>query len=171
MKSWTCAARADLWACRVDIGYPVKPGASTYAYATLAEALGAVVHMGRACRGLDLRVGQRPAHGNVLARRGRQQERLLRHHADALAEVVLGDRLDRRAVDADRAGRGRIEAQQQRQQRALAAAGVADDAMEAARIDPQVQPVQHRAAGLVGEVQVLDGDGAAGHVAAVGGDR
>ena len=42
------AAGEDLWACRVDIGYPVMPGASTYAYATLAEARGAVVHMGRA---------------------------------------------------------------------------------------------------------------------------
>lgn len=42
------AAGEELWACRVDIGYPVMPGASTYAYATLAEARGAVVHMGRA---------------------------------------------------------------------------------------------------------------------------
>jgi glycine/D-amino acid oxidase-like deaminating enzyme len=37
----------DLWACRVDIGYPVAPGASTYAYATLAEAGGAVIRQGR----------------------------------------------------------------------------------------------------------------------------
>lgn len=42
------AAGDDLWACRVDIGYPVMPGASTYAYATLAEARGAVVRTGRA---------------------------------------------------------------------------------------------------------------------------
>ena len=27
-----------LWACRVDIGYPVLPGASTYGYATLMES-------------------------------------------------------------------------------------------------------------------------------------
>lgn len=38
----------DLWACRVEIGYPVVPSASTYAYATLAEARGAVVRAGRA---------------------------------------------------------------------------------------------------------------------------
>ncbi len=37
-----------LWACRVDIGYPVVPSASTYAYATLAERHGAVVRTGRA---------------------------------------------------------------------------------------------------------------------------
>jgi glycine/D-amino acid oxidase-like deaminating enzyme len=38
----------DLWACRVDIGFPVMPGASTYAFATLAESLGAQVRQGRA---------------------------------------------------------------------------------------------------------------------------
>ena len=42
------AVGEDLWACRVDIGYPVMPGASTYAYATLAEARGATIRTGRA---------------------------------------------------------------------------------------------------------------------------
>jgi D-amino-acid dehydrogenase len=42
------AVKSDLWACRVDIGYPVQPAASTYAYATLAEARGAVIRQGRA---------------------------------------------------------------------------------------------------------------------------
>jgi glycine/D-amino acid oxidase-like deaminating enzyme len=37
-----------LWACRVDIGYPVWPGASTYAYASLAEGRGVTIRMGRA---------------------------------------------------------------------------------------------------------------------------
>jgi D-amino-acid dehydrogenase len=37
-----------LWACRVEIGYPVWPGASTYAYASLAEARGVTIRMGRA---------------------------------------------------------------------------------------------------------------------------
>jgi len=36
-----------LWACRADIGYAVAPGASTYAYATRAEGLGAVIRQGR----------------------------------------------------------------------------------------------------------------------------
>ena len=31
------ALAPGLWACRIDIGYPVLPSASTYAYATLAE--------------------------------------------------------------------------------------------------------------------------------------
>ncbi len=42
------AAGRDLWACCVEVGYPVLPGASTYAYATLAEARGAVIRSGRA---------------------------------------------------------------------------------------------------------------------------
>jgi len=41
------ALAPDLWACRVDIGYPVMPGASTYAYASLAEELGATIRQGR----------------------------------------------------------------------------------------------------------------------------
>ncbi len=36
-----------LVACRVGIGFPVQPGASTYAYATLAERHGATVRLGR----------------------------------------------------------------------------------------------------------------------------
>jgi glycine/D-amino acid oxidase-like deaminating enzyme len=42
------AVARDLWACRVGIGFPVHPGASTYAYATLAEQRGARLRQGRA---------------------------------------------------------------------------------------------------------------------------
>lgn len=41
------AIAPDLWGCRVDIGYPVAPAASTYAYATLAERRGVEVRLGR----------------------------------------------------------------------------------------------------------------------------
>ena len=41
------AAAPGLWACRVGIGFPVHPGASTYAYATLAERRGVRVRLGR----------------------------------------------------------------------------------------------------------------------------
>ena len=37
----------ELWGCRVAIGYPVAPAASTYAYATIAERRGVRVRMGR----------------------------------------------------------------------------------------------------------------------------
>ncbi len=36
------------WGCRSELGYPIAPASSTYAYATLAEARGTVVRMGRA---------------------------------------------------------------------------------------------------------------------------
>jgi len=42
------ALAPGLWACRVGIGFPVQPGASTYAYATLAERRGAHIRQGRA---------------------------------------------------------------------------------------------------------------------------
>ncbi len=41
------AVAPGLWACRVGIGYPVHPGASTYAYATLAERRGGRLRLGR----------------------------------------------------------------------------------------------------------------------------
>ena len=37
----------EVVACRVNIGYPVPPAASTYAYATLAERFGATIRLGR----------------------------------------------------------------------------------------------------------------------------
>jgi len=72
------AVGEDLWACRVDIGYPVMPGASTYAYATLAESRGAVIRLGRSAElaiegetvvGVDID-GRRLAAGSVLAAAG-----------------------------------------------------------------------------------------------------
>lgn len=48
------AVAPDLWACRVGIGYPVQPAASTYAYATLAERSGGRIRLGRGAT-LDLR--------------------------------------------------------------------------------------------------------------------
>jgi glycine/D-amino acid oxidase-like deaminating enzyme len=41
------ALAPGLHGCRVPIGYPVAPAASTYAYATLAERAGATVRLGR----------------------------------------------------------------------------------------------------------------------------
>jgi glycine/D-amino acid oxidase-like deaminating enzyme len=41
------AVAEDLSACRVDIGYPVQPAASTYGFATFAEQRGVRVRVGR----------------------------------------------------------------------------------------------------------------------------
>jgi D-amino-acid dehydrogenase len=48
------AVAPGLVACRVGIGFPVQPGASTYAYATLAERRGVQIGLGRAAT-LDVR--------------------------------------------------------------------------------------------------------------------
>ena len=48
------AVAPGMWACRVGIGFPVQPGASTYAYATLAERRGVQIRLGRAAT-LDVR--------------------------------------------------------------------------------------------------------------------
>jgi glycine/D-amino acid oxidase-like deaminating enzyme len=66
------------WACRLELGYPVAPSSSTYAYASLAEARGATVRAGRAATllvdgdrviGVDLD-GLRWACGAVIAAAG-----------------------------------------------------------------------------------------------------
>ncbi|MFL5650470.1 MAG: NAD(P)/FAD-dependent oxidoreductase [Chloroflexota bacterium] len=41
------AIAPGIWGCRVGIGFPVAPAASTYAYATIAERGGVRVRMGR----------------------------------------------------------------------------------------------------------------------------
>jgi glycine/D-amino acid oxidase-like deaminating enzyme len=48
LRNFEPALAPGLWACRVDIGYPIWPGASTYAYASLAEERGVTIRMGRA---------------------------------------------------------------------------------------------------------------------------
>jgi glycine/D-amino acid oxidase-like deaminating enzyme len=42
------ALAPGLWGCRISIGFPVAPAASTYAYATLAERRGVRVRLGKA---------------------------------------------------------------------------------------------------------------------------
>lgn len=44
------AVAPGIHACRVGIGFPVYPGASTYAYATLAERRGVQIRLGRTAR-------------------------------------------------------------------------------------------------------------------------
>jgi glycine/D-amino acid oxidase-like deaminating enzyme len=41
------AIASGLWACLVGMGFPVHPGGSTYAYATVAERSGAQLRLGR----------------------------------------------------------------------------------------------------------------------------
>jgi D-amino-acid dehydrogenase len=95
-----------LWACRVGIGYPVHPAASTYAYATLAEQRGVRVRLARSAeldrRGDDvvgvLVDGQRLASDMVLVAAGPWSSELIdptgrwipiRHRWGVVVEVEL----------------------------------------------------------------------------------
>ena len=40
----------DVFACRLDVGYPIIPSAPTYAFATLAERAGVTIRLGREAR-------------------------------------------------------------------------------------------------------------------------
>jgi len=102
------AVARDLWACRVGIGYPVHPGASTYAYATLAERRGVRVRLGRSAV-LDWRgdevigvvvEGQRLACDAVLVAAGPWSPAVIdptgawapiRHRWGVVAEVEMAD--------------------------------------------------------------------------------
>lgn len=39
-----------IWACRLDMGYPIIPSAPTFSFATLAERRGATIRLGRSAR-------------------------------------------------------------------------------------------------------------------------
>ena len=62
------ALAPGLWACRVGIGYPVQPGASTYAYATLAERRGVTIRQGRAADARRPRRHGRPGSSSTAGR-------------------------------------------------------------------------------------------------------
>ena len=89
----------------------------------------------------SLRVGA--AEADVLRDRFGEEKRLLRHHADPVAQLAQRNRLDRTSVDEDRAGRRLERAREQREQRRLAAAGAADDADGLAVAHVEVDVAQH----------------------------
>ena len=68
-----------LWACRLDLGYPIAPASGTYGFATLAETRGVVVRAGRGARlvrdgdrvtGVELAAGEVFAAGAVIVTAG-----------------------------------------------------------------------------------------------------
>ena len=92
-------------------------------------------------------LAQLPPHGNVVAHRTGQQKRVLRHQPHIGAELVVAEVRQRNAIQRDAARLRRVEAQQQAQQRGLATAGVADQAIETTGWNVQRQIVQHHGAG------------------------
>ena len=135
-----------------------RPAFAQRRVVALRQAADEAVGMGGAGGGLDAGRTELATHVNVVAGVGGQQKGFLRHQAHRLSEGVVAQVLHRLAVDVQRARGRRVKAQQQRQERAFAAAGVAHDAHELTGRDVQVQPVQYRVAGLVGKVQIAHRD-------------
>ena len=95
--------------------------------------------------------------------RGREHHRVLRHQRDARAHVDRIGRLDRHAVERDRAACRIVEAQQQMKQRALAGARRADDRDLFAGLDRQRNVVDrhHIRPRRIGEADIVEADIAA----------
>jgi hypothetical protein len=145
-----------------------------------------VVAVGGARRRLDLRarhrllaaLGERDAvvgrqHGaerDVLGDRAREQHRLLADEADLRAPPVDVERRERHAVDRDLAAERRVEALEQADHGALAAARLADERHGGARLDFEREAAQHRHVGArrVDKVHVAHDDAA---LQLVGADR
>ena len=108
--------------------------------------------------------GVRPAVTDVVADGVREQKGVLQHDADALPEAVLGHAADVLPVDGHGAGLHVVEALQQADDGGLAGTGRAHQRHGLAGLGDQVDALQHRRAGLVGE-------GHAGQLHAAFGER
>ena len=90
---------------------------------------------------------------DVVADRAVEERGVLGHHADLLAERLLGDRGDVLAVDQDAPALEVVEAEEQVDERRLARAGAADDADLLARPDRRARsPRSRRPRGRSGSV-------------------
>ena len=110
---------------------------------------------------IDLLVGRvRAAVGDVLAHGAGEQVRLLQHDAHVARQRAPLDVADVVAVDADGAARDLVAAADERRDRRLAGAGVADEGDRLARLHVQVDVLEDRHALDVVEVDVVEVDAA-----------
>ena len=108
-------------------------------------------------RGLDLlarRVG--PAEADVGGDRVGEEERVLEHHADVVAQRVEVDVANVDAVDRDAPGVHVVEAREHERDRRLARARAADERDRLARRDREIEVAQHRIGRRVAERHVLE---------------
>jgi hypothetical protein len=98
---------------------------------------------------------------NVVGDRAREQQRLLEDHADLVAQRLELEVADVVPVDRDPAALGVVEADEHADEGRLAGARRADDRHALAGPDGERDVVQRVVAALVGEVHVLERDGAA----------
>ena len=114
-----------------------------------------VVGLGCAGGGNDLvECGVGSAVGDVVAHRGREEERLVEDQADVVPEAGQRVAVDRHAVDQDLAVVDVVEAGQQAGDRRLAAAGAADDRDRLTRFDREIEIAQYRFAAFLGSATI-----------------
>ena len=147
---WLLAAR-EVGRAFLDVGLVAVRHA-------LDEFLGA----GEARRMHRVRQRQARAAGNdVVADRAAEQEVVLQHHAEALAQMPQVDLAQIGAVDLQEAAVVAVDALQQAGDGGLAGAAAADDAEHGAGGNREADPVERRRLGAgIGEGDVLEADGA-----------
>ena len=96
--------------------------------------------------------------GDILANGAAEQEHILLHDADLAAQGRLRHVPDVDAIDRDRAAVELVEARQERAERGLAGAGGTNDSHGLAGLDGQAHPVEHLAAVLIAEADVVEDD-------------
>ncbi len=123
----------------------------------LGELLHELVGPGGARRGLDLlERGVRAPVREVVADRHREEERLVEHHPDVVAEARQRHVAHVVVVDTHRAAGDVVEARQQAGRGRLPAAGSAHQRDGLARTHVEVEPVEHRRAVRVVERHVVE---------------
>ena len=106
---------------------------------------------------LDLFVCRlRTAEGDVLADGRREEEGILRDHANLTPQRRERHRANVGAVDRHRAHLDVVEARHERGEARLACSGVADQRDDLPRLELQVDGTQHRAVGVVAEGDVIE---------------
>ena len=117
-------------------------------------------------RRLDLGArGAGPAIGDVVGDAGAEDERLLRHERDGLAQRLRVERGDVDAFEPHRPGARVVEALQKLEQSRFAGARGADDGDRLARRDREIDVAQH---GIVGPRRIGEGHPVERHRAADG---
>ena len=126
-----------------------RPPLSHHRLVAVRQRCGQRLQPRRACRGPDLVVGRAgPRIADVVGDRGVEHRRLLLHEPDVRAQVAQPERAQVLSVEPHRPRVGVEEPQREVGDGALATAARADDGEAGARRRPQGDVLQHRAAAI-----------------------
>ncbi len=152
----TARAMAMRWRWPPDSVTPRSPTIVSYPSGISLMNSSALASLGGAH---DLRApGFRAAVGDVLPDRRAEQERVLQHEADLVAQRLDGEAPDVRAVDLDRPGDRVVEARDQVDDRRLAATRLADEGRDLSGLDREAEVLEHELIRRVPERHVLELD-------------